>query len=468
MFQHPSGRVVALTPKILPAVYNDAMSYYEQLHIINDKLTEVINEVNTWGTTTLDHANAYTDQQVAALEQRTNEQIIAIQAQLNAQFIQLKEEIEAELDNALAQFEQEAQELLNKLNEEINNFNSIVNNMQIDINVLFDMLGRLRVEMNEEIAAQIGAVMKKIDDALASKLGSGIIVFNPYRKQLTNLDVALADLFSITYRMFALTADEYRRLQLTVDEYVAMDITANDYLYKGRLLFFMELYFPDVDERFAAVYGYINMEVAALDKNHYMISPFTGVITPINQVVYNLARLHMYGITANQYRDALLTVDEYKNKKITAHDYAWDGYYLVYTDAVPKETLEEEIAELQTAVAALTQRVIALENEATPSEIIKNMQDQITVTSKTLTTFQNTQRVKDQTQDTAIEVNRNDIDHLNDVVIPDAIHGLQDTFNTETASLQTQITGITSGLQSIHINYNAAKFSNRKRGKENE
>lgn len=468
MFQHPSGRVVALTPKILPAVYNDAMSYYEQLHIINDKLTEVINEVNTWGTTTLDHANAYTDQQVAALEKRTNEQIIAIQAQLNAQFIQLKEEIEAELDNALAQFEQEAQELLNKLNEEINNFNSIINNMQIDINVLFDMLGRLRVEMNEEIAAQIGAVMKKIDDALASKLGSSIIVFNPYRKQLTNLDVALADLFSITYRMFALTADEYRRLQLTVDEYVAMDITANDYLYKGRLLFFMELYFPDVDERFAAVYGYINMEVAALDKNHYMISPFTGVITPINQVVYNLARLHMYGITANQYRDALLTVDEYKNKKITAHDYAWDGYYLVYTDAVPKETLEEEIAELQTAVAALTQRVIALENEATPSEIIKNMQDQITVTSKTLTTFQNTQRVKDQTQDTAIEVNRNDIDHLNDVVIPDAIHGLQDTFNTETASLQTQITGITSGLQSIHINYNAAKFSNRKRGKENE
>lgn len=467
MFQHPSGRVVSLTPKILPAVYNDAMTYYEQLHIINDKLTEVINEVNTWGTTTLDQANAYTDQQVAALEQKTNEQLVAIQAQLNAQFIQLKAEIEAELDNALVQFEQEAQELLNKLNEEITNFNTIINNMKIDINVLFDMLGRLRVEMNDEIAAQIDAVMKKIDDALAAKLGSSIIVFNPYRKQLTNLDIALADLFTITYSMFAITADEYRSLQLTVDEYAAMKITANDYRYKARFLFFMQLYFPDIDERFAAVYGYINMEVAALDKNHYMISPFTGLVTPINQIVYDLARLHMYGITADQYRDALLTVDQYKTKTITAHDYAWDGYYLIYTDAVPKETLEEEIAELQTALASLTQRVIVLENDATPSEIIKNMQDQITLTSKTLTTFQNTQRVKDQAQDTATEINRNDIDHLNDVVIPDAIHGLQDTFNTETAALQTQITGITSGLQSIHINYTATTFSNRKRGKEN-
>lgn len=458
MFQHPSGRVVALTPKILPAVFNDALTYYEQLHIINDKLTEVIDEFNTWGTETLDAANAYTDQQVAVLKQHTDAQIAAIQVSINAQFAQLKAEIEAELDNALAEFQQEAQALLAKLNEELTNFNSIINNMQIDINVLFDMLGRLRIEMNNEISAQINAVMKKIDEALASKLGSSIVVFNPYRKQLTNLDMVLADLFAITYRMFSLTVDEYRSLQLTVDEYAALQITANDYLYKARFLFFRQLYFPDIDARFIEVYNYINMEVAALDKNHYMISPFDGVVTPINRVVYQLARLHMYGITANQYRDALLTVDEYKSKQITAHDYAWNGYYLIYTDAVPKETLEEQIHELQTALAALTQRVIALENGATPSETIKKMQDDIVLTAKTLTTFQNTQKLVDQKQDNDISVNRTDIDHLNDVVIPEAISGLQDTFATTTNGLQTQITGIKAGLESIHINYTGTTY----------
>lgn len=442
------GRMLAATPRILPAVYDDAMTYLEQLHILNDKLNEVITVFNDYGDTMLDQSKQYTDSQIALVKGEFDTQLAAIQTSLNQQFAALEAEITKELAEALSEFKDVGNQLLAEFAEQTKKLNSQIAQLQISVNVLFEVQGRNKLEMRQEMQRAINNVMQYVDDALAAKMGSQIIVNNPYRKSLTSLDIALADLFSITYNMFSLTVDEYKSLHLTVDEYQDCDMTANEYLYQARWFWIRELYFPDIDARFAKVYGYINEQVEMLDKNHYMISPFDGTVQPINRIVYQLARLHMYGITADQYLAATLTADAYKEKQITAHDYAWNGYYLIYTDATPLPTLEEQLHEAEEQIAALTQRVIQLEQGAVPSTVIKQMQDDINATKSNLSDLETKQTETD-----------NEIVDIKDNVIPTEIDSLHSTLNTVDQGLQTQITQIDSGLKSIHINYTATTFN---------
>lgn len=462
------GRMLAATPKIIPAVYEDAMSYYEQLRILNDKLNEVIAVFNSYGDDLLTQSMQYTDEQVSELRADVTSQLDAIQTSLQTQFVQLEAQIRADLEAQIEKFNEIANQVLADFQEKANQLNDEINQLRISVNVLFEIQGRTKLEMRQEMRREIDKLKNYVDQLMAAKLGEQIIVWNPYRKGITNLNQALSDLFQITYSMFSLTADEYRSLEITADEYKTFQLSANDYLYKARWFFLKRLYFPDIDAKFKDVYGYIDSEVAALDKNHYMISPFDGQLTPIRKIVYQLARLHMHGITTDQYRDALLTADQYKAKNITAHDYAWNGYYLIYTDATPLPTLEEQIAETQNQIAALSARVSVLENGATPSDQIKAMQDAIVKNTNDLIAYKEDQGKRDDTQESAISANASRveaahirIDNLRDTYIPDEINGLNDTLTTVDQGLQKQITAMDNGLQSIHINYTATTLSRR-------
>lgn len=471
MFDIVSGKMLALTPKILPAVYDDAMTYFEQLRIVNNKLTEVIDEVNAFGTQTLDQANAYTDQKVATLQAETNAQLEELRTQVNnlsqTLYDQIMGEVQEQLDDALAEFKETSEKILAEFTKRVEEFNQRMDGLQIAINTLFDALQRTKLEMRQEMQREIEKIIAYLDDAVAAKLGRDIIVVNPVTKKNSSLDQALLDIFRWIYSVFGLTVNEYKALNLTAQEYADKKITAIEYIMHGRLLFFKQIYFPTYDQDFKDVYGYINEMCEAQDKKLYMISPFDGTVQPVNKIVYQLARLHMRGITAQQYQDALLTADAYKAKEITAHDYAWNGYYLIYTDATPVLTLEEQIAELQTALAGVSQRVTQLESGATEPAYIKQMQDDI-----------NAQKKKNDEQDTEIQGNADNITQLegavntiNTTTIPDLdkkvegeVDALHDMLTTVDQGLQTQITAITSGLSSININY-GQKTTTRKRRK---
>lgn len=455
-----NGRMLAATPRILPAVYDEAMTYLEQLRILNNKLNEVIDVFNSYGDELLTESKEYTDTQVELLRIQFEADIKHIQDEVANGLSDLEMRLQAALNDfeeraeeEFAWFRQRADELFTLFIEETTKLNENIANLQVSVNTLFDALVRTKLEMRQEMEKQIQEIMAYLDQALAFKTGNQIMVMNPVVMKITSLNVALEALADVTKFMFSLTVDEYKSLHLTADEYRALKITASDYLYKARWMFIGELYFPDLNERFDQVYGYINSEVEALDKNHYMVSPFDGVVTPVKRVVYELATLHMDGITADQYQNLALTADQYKEKEITAHDYAWNGYFILVTGAKPKETLQEEIEELQQLVASLTQRVVALENGATPSREIAAMKLNIQQNAYAITQAENEihQNAEDQ-HDVNVQF-QNDIDYINNTMIPNAVEGLHDTLSTVDSSLQTQITGIADGLQSIHIKY---------------
>ena len=54
-----------------------------------------------------------------------------------------------------------------------------------------------------------------------------------------------------------------------------------------------------------------------------MLSPFTGEMVHVKDVIMDLAHLHMGGVTASYYDGLELTATEYDEKELTAFQYDW-------------------------------------------------------------------------------------------------------------------------------------------------
>ena len=96
---------------VLPLVYDDALSYIEQLGRVTKKINEVIDSMNGLEINILEQANAYTDAKVEHFEIQVN-QIIS---EFNRIVVQIEE------DNT--QFKQEVQDKIDELETEIDYFN---------------------------------------------------------------------------------------------------------------------------------------------------------------------------------------------------------------------------------------------------------------------------------------------------------------------------------------------------------
>lgn len=96
---------------VLPLVYDDALSYIEQLGRVTKKINDVIDAMNNLGLDILGQANAYTDAKVAGFQIQVDEII--------ANFNRVVAEIEA--DNTV--FKQEVNDKIDELEREVDYFN---------------------------------------------------------------------------------------------------------------------------------------------------------------------------------------------------------------------------------------------------------------------------------------------------------------------------------------------------------
>ena len=96
---------------VLPLVYDDALSYIEQLGRVTSKINEVIDAMNDLELDVLGKANAYTDAKVAGFEIQVEEII----AEFNRVVARIEE------DNA--QFEEDVQTMVDELEARVDYFN---------------------------------------------------------------------------------------------------------------------------------------------------------------------------------------------------------------------------------------------------------------------------------------------------------------------------------------------------------
>lgn len=275
---------------------------------ILDKLNETIDWANN-------HQIEY-EEAIARLEAVENE-IETFEAQVNAAFDQLKLEIEAdfeqqkqELAAALAATEAEVEEEITRLTSEVEaaiaSFDYKFDTLKAQI---LDEVNQLKAEVRQEIAtfyevmqANNEYVFEYVENRLDEFINSlpditTVYVYNPYRGMVTDLQTAINDLYSIAC-IWGLTAEQYDSLQLTATEYDSLSLTAAQFDTMGYKLLYK-------------------------DPDYYMISPFTGEYVRVQEVITDLAALHMGGLSASEYDALDLTAEGYDSYELTAFQYDW-------------------------------------------------------------------------------------------------------------------------------------------------
>ena len=275
------------------------LEHYQQ--IINS-----INEINSWIT---QHKIDY-NEAIARLTTVENE-INTFKAEVNAEFEILKTQLQNELTTAINQMNTEVDNKLNALQNQVDNALSEINGrfeqLQTQINneitSFKNYVSHEIIQIRNEMRANNTLIFEYVENRIQELIDSlpeilTIDVYNPYRGYVTNIQIAINDIYSLASD--GLTAIQYDTLGLTAQEYDNLELTALQYDTEGYLRLFN-------------------------DPRWYMISPFNGSYVLVQDVVNQLAQFHKEGIKAGAYDALLLTAEEYDNKNLTAYEYDWFG-----------------------------------------------------------------------------------------------------------------------------------------------
>lgn len=284
---------------------NFLLSSYSQLI---DKANEIIDWANN-------HQIDYEE----ALERLTavENEIYTFEAQITAAFNTLQADLEADfaqqkadLDKALADTKAEVDATIDQLEEDVataiasfeNRFLALETEVKNELAETKAEVARAIMQLQHILDANNAFIMQYVENRLQKFIDDlpeilTVQVYNPYRGEVTDIQTAINDLYSIAC-IWGLTASQYDSLGLTAAEYDAKELTAAEYDTLGYKLLYKD---PDL----------------------YMLSPFDGTYVHVQEVIMDLAHLHMGGVTAEYYDGLELTAEEYDNKELTAFQYDW-------------------------------------------------------------------------------------------------------------------------------------------------
>lgn len=194
---------------ILPAVYEDSLSYYESICKLIAKINELVDTVNNIKVDMLDEANAYTDEEIRKMESRVNDAVNSV--------IALKQEIENEFND----FKNITEETLNEFSKKIDLLYDHVNDIVYSINARTDLV----IKQNNEF------IFKEIENNILKN----ITVLNYF----TGENVSVQEMFNYLSMFHLENAMTYAMLytkNITVDFLVGKHITYTDLVRKGNTI----------------------------------------------------------------------------------------------------------------------------------------------------------------------------------------------------------------------------------------
>lgn len=250
---------------VMPAVFDDSISYLEWVAKICEKVDNIIDVLNRLDGVTEDWVETYVQAQL--------EDIRILIADTNGETVQ-----------------------------QLNEFKAYVNQQ---INTILEMLDTVGDGILEEANRYTDEKFYDLMHEFSDMIEHGFLVYNPIKGYDTDVETALLDLYEAMRVPWSVTADEYDSLELTADEYDAINMTAVQYdffakfyLYKW---FAKTLISPLTGER--ATHQECIDELANLHR--------TG------------------GITAGEYDALQLTAQAYDDKQIGAYDYDFNAKNLL-------------------------------------------------------------------------------------------------------------------------------------------
>ena len=274
-------------------------------------LIDKANEIIAWAN---NHQIEY-EEAIARLTAVENE-LNTFEARITAAFEQLEADLTAELEQALADTIAEVDATITQLRKDVaaainafeNRFLELETQIKKEMAETKAEVSRAIIEMRSILEANNQYVFDYVENRLQQFIDDlpeilTVQVYNPYRGEVTDIQTAINDLYSIAC-IWGLTAEQYDSLGLTASEYDALELTAQEYDTLGYKLLYK-------------------------DPNYYMLNPFDGEYVHVQKVIMDLAHLHMGGVTAEYYDNLELTAEEYDNKELTAFQYDWFGDQLL-------------------------------------------------------------------------------------------------------------------------------------------
>lgn len=268
-------------------------------------IIDKINETITWAN---DHQIEYEE----AIERLTavENEIYTFEAQITAAFNQLETDLKAEMEKALSDTIAEVDATIAQLRQDVafaiasfeNRFLELETQIKNELAEVKAQVARAIIELQNILQANNQFIFEYVENRLQRFIDDlpeilTVQVYNPYRGEVTDIQIAINDLYSIAC-IWGLTAAQYDSLGLTAEEYDALEITAAEYDTLGYKLLYK-------------------------DPNYNMLSPFTGEYVHVQDVIMDLAHLHMGGVTAAYYDGLELTATEYDEKELSAFQYDW-------------------------------------------------------------------------------------------------------------------------------------------------
>lgn len=268
-------------------------------------IIDKVNETISW-------ANNHQIEYEEAIERLTavENEIYTFEAQITAAFNQLETDLKAEMEKALSDTIAEVDETIAQLRQDVafaiaafeNRFLELETQIKNELAEVKAQVARAIIELQNILQANNQFIFEYVENRLQRFIDDlpeilTVQVYNPYRGEVTDIQIAINDLYSIAC-IWGLTAEQYDSLGLTAAEYDALEITAAEYDTLGYKLLYK-------------------------DPNYHMLSPFTGEYVHVQDVIMDLAHLHMGGVTAAYYDGLELTATEYDEKELTAFQYDW-------------------------------------------------------------------------------------------------------------------------------------------------
>ena len=278
---------------------------------IVDKLNETIEWANNHQTEYEEAMRRLqaVENEIYSFEAQINAAFAQLQADLEADFAQQKadlnralEETQAQVDAAIIQMQNEVTQ---QLSDFVEQFYVLKAEVQAEVNRLLGIINQAIADLNNTLEANNQFIFNYVETRLDEFIEmipdyEHIYVYNPYRGEVTLLQQAINDLYSVA-AIWGLTAYQYDSLELSATEYDNLGLSALEYDTLGYKLLFKD---PDI----------------------YMVNPFTGTYDPIKTVINYLAGLHKAeSFTATEYDTLELDADGYDAYECTAYNYDWFG-----------------------------------------------------------------------------------------------------------------------------------------------
>lgn len=317
--------ILARTRLVLPTVYDECLSYYEQLRRLVDCIKALAEDLEDVNTDILDEARKYTDSKISKVENDLTDFKTFVDSQNKAFYDSVNKKLlenEKLLDSEIKEMQKEIKGFIDFVNLEVANLNTSISDLYMQIvSIKADESRRF-----EEIEKRL---LKIIKDSMSTKNGNYIFVRNPITGKVEKLNGVLQQFYNYYIVVGGITSKQYDDMKITALEFDNEQITASLFDTKAYFLFFDRIKLNPIYQRITAVKKGLENKLVVVENKSYMMSPFTGIKTLVSDVVQKLSNLHKNFLSASEYDATNLTASEYDTKKLTAYNYDWDAKNLI-------------------------------------------------------------------------------------------------------------------------------------------